>query len=124
MIMLDTHIAVALYEGRLAGLSSAARRALDHGQVLISPAVVMELEMLHEIRRIRIGGAAVARHLSQELDIEVAGDRFADVVHEALALSFTRDPFDRLLVAHAMLLKSPLLSCDQTIERAYSHALS
>jgi PIN domain nuclease of toxin-antitoxin system len=124
MIMLDTHVAVALYEGRISGLSTAARRAIDQGIVLISPAVVLELELLREIQRIRINAAAVAGHLSRKLHIEVASERFADVVHEALALSFMRDPFDRRVVAHATLLKSALLTWDENIERVYPRVLN
>lgn len=105
MTMLDTHVAAALYEGRSGGLGPAARRALDRGKVLISPAVLLEIELLHEIGRLRSGAAHVADYLARELDIHVAADRFADVVRQALALAFTRDPFDRLLVAHAALLK-------------------
>src|SRR5690606_6347766 len=73
--MLDTHIAVALYEGRSSGLGPAARRAIDRGKVVISPAVLLELELLHEIGRLRHGGSHVAEYLARELDIPVAGDR-------------------------------------------------
>lgn len=124
MTMLDTHVAAALYEGRSGGLGAAARRALDRGRVAVSPAVVLELELLHEIGRLRNGGAHVADYLARELDIQVAGDRFADVAREALALAFTRDPFDRLIVAHAALLKAPLVSLDDTIRRNYARTLS
>jgi len=51
VIMLDTHIAVALSEGRTGGLSAAAKRAIDREAVSISPAVLLELELLHEIGR-------------------------------------------------------------------------
>jgi PIN domain nuclease of toxin-antitoxin system len=121
--MLDTHIAVALYEGRGSGLGPAARRAIDRGKVVISPAVLLELELLHEIGRLRHGGTHVAEYLARELDIPVAGDRFADVVREALGLAFTRDPFDRLIVAHAILLDAPLVTLDRTIGRHYPRSL-
>ncbi len=123
MIMLDTHIAVALYEGRTAGLSTATKRAIDREPVSISPAVVLELELLHEIGRLRVGAAPIARHLAERLAISVAGERFADVAFEALALGFTRDPFDRLIAAHAALLKAPLVTLDETLHRHYPHAV-
>jgi PIN domain nuclease of toxin-antitoxin system len=53
MIMLDTHIAVGLYEGHTRGLGAEARRAIDRGSVTISPAVLLEIELLHEILRLR-----------------------------------------------------------------------
>lgn len=123
MIMLDTHIAVALYEGRTAGLGAAAKRAIDREAVTISPAVVLELELLHEIGRLRVGGTPIARHLGERLAIRVAAERFNDVVGEALALGFTRDPFDRLITAHAALLAAPLVTLDRLIQRHYAKAM-
>ena len=121
--MLDTHIAVALYEGRTSGLSPATKRAIDRDAVSISPAVVLELELLHEIGRLRVGGGPIARHLAERLAIRMAGERFADVVVEALALGFTRDPFDRLITAHAALLKAPLVTLDDMLHRHYPRAV-
>ena len=123
MIMLDTHIAVALYEGRTSGLGTAAKRAIDREPVSISPAVLLELELLHEIRRLRVGAQAIAQHLIEKLAITIAGERFADVARQALAFDFTRDPFDRLIAAHAALLKSPLVTLDENLHRHYPGAL-
>jgi PIN domain nuclease of toxin-antitoxin system len=123
MIMLDTHIAVTLYEGRLGGLSAGTVRRLDREPVAISPAVVLELELLHEIGRLRVGGRPISRYLAEQLSIDVANDRFAEVVDEALALSFTRDPFDRLIVAHAAMLKVPLVTYDENMAQHYPKVL-
>lgn len=123
VIMLDTHVAVALYEGRTGGLQPATKRALDREAASISPAVLLELELLHEIGRLRIGAQPIARHLDEHLAIRVAGERFADVAVQALALAFTRDPFDRLIVAHAALLHAPLVSQDALVRRHYAGTL-
>ena len=124
MIMLDTHIAVALAEGRTRGLEASTLRALDRETVSISPAVLLEMEVLHEIGRLRKGAAAITAHLHDQLAIRVAGERFADVARTALALAFTRDPFDRLIVAHAALLKAPLVTHDSLLGRHYSAVLN
>lgn len=124
MIMLDTHIAVAFYDGRNGGLSNQARRAIDREIVTLSPAVLLEMEVLHEIGRLREGAAAITAHLRDQLDIRMAGDRFADVARAALALAFTRDPFDRLIVAHAALLKASLVTHDTLLGRHYPAVLS
>lgn len=124
MIMLDTHIAVALAEGRGGGLEASTLRAIDRERVTISPAVLLEMEVLHEIGRLRKGAAAIAAHLHDQLDIHMAGERFADVARTALAFAFTRDPFDRLIVAHAALLKASLVSHDAALGRHYSAVLS
>jgi PIN domain nuclease of toxin-antitoxin system len=123
VIMLDTHIAVALYEGRTGGLGLPARRAIDRDVVTISPAVLLEIELLHEIRRIRVGAKVVADGLEADLSIRVAADRFADVAVEALALGFTRDPFDRLIVAHAALAKAALITQDALLRYSYRNSM-
>lgn len=123
MIMLDTHIAVAFFDGREAGLSTVARRLVDQGPVLISPMVLLEMEVLHEIGRLRTSANAIAKHLAEHLDIRVASERFADVARAALGLGFTRDPFDRLIVAHATLLKARLVTHDHLLQQYYQAAV-
>ncbi len=114
-MMLDTHVALALYEGRSANLGARARRALENGAVSLSPMVLLELELLNEIGRIRPRAQDVATSLSEQLAIRVASDSFAAVVKEALPLAYTRDPFDRLIVAHASLRKQPLITFDRVL---------
>ena len=123
MVMLDTHVAVALYEGRTGGLGLAARRAIDRETITISPAVLLEIELLHEIGRLRVGAMPISARLNEDLSIRVAGERFADVAIEALSLGFTRDPFDRLIVAHAALMKATLVTQDTTLRYRYPKAI-
>lgn len=121
--MLDTHIVVALYQGKLAGLERKALAAIDREPLSYSPAVLLELELLHEIGRLKQGAAAIARYLGEELAVQCAGERFADVAAQALPLAYTRDPFDRLIVAHAELLRAPLITLDANLRRHYPRAL-
>ncbi|MFT3791828.1 MAG: PIN domain-containing protein [Rudaea sp.] len=121
--MLDTHVAVAAFEGRGGRWSAQAARLFDSGSVLLSPAVVLELELLHEIGRIRHGGRTIARYLAEHLDIAVAGERFSEVVDHALDFGFTRDPFDRLILAHAAMLKARLLTHDGLMHANYALAV-
>lgn len=121
--MLDTHVAVALFEGRVTGFSAAARRALDQDPACMSPAVLLELELLHEIRRIRHRARIVAHYLDSQLGIGIANERFSDVSQQALDLGFTRDPFDRLIVAHAALRRATLVTLDAQIHVHYTQAL-
>jgi PIN domain nuclease of toxin-antitoxin system len=123
MIMLDTHVAIALYEGRTGGLGAAAKRAIDRETVTISPAVLLEIELLHEIGRLRVGATPVSLRLGEDLSIRVATERFADVAIEALGLGFTRDPFDRLIVAHAALAKAALVTQDALLRYRYPKAI-
>jgi PIN domain nuclease of toxin-antitoxin system len=122
--MLDTHIAVSLYEGKVAGLSDKAKRAIDSQPISISAMVLLEIEMLFEIRRIRYGADHVANYLTKHLDVSIAPQKFSDITQHALSLSFTRDPFDRLITAHAALMKAPLITFDKVIKANYLRAMS
>jgi PIN domain nuclease of toxin-antitoxin system len=122
MIMLDTHVAVRFYEGEMRGLSPRTRRDLDRSDASISPIVIFELEMLYEIGRIRPSAAVIVRSLTDELGVRVAADSFASIVSEAVSLAFTRDPFDRLIVGHSELLKTPLITFDDVIHKHYRRA--
>jgi len=122
--MLDTHIAVGLFEGKTSGVSARARRVLDQEALCISPAVVLEIEFLHEIGRLRFGADHVTLYLKRELNVQPANERFGEVVRHALGLSFSRDPFDRLIAAHALLLRAPLITLDQNILKNYPQAIA
>lgn len=121
--MLDTHIAVAIFQGKTAGLSRHALRAIDQAPIFISPAVVLELEMLHEIERIKLGGHAIASYLRRQLDISIAQEKFADIAQHALRYSFARDPFDRLIVAHASSTGMGLITQDQHLLDHFPQAM-
>ena len=69
MLMLDTHIAVALFQGKTTGLSRKTLAAIDREPLLLSPAVLLELELLHEIGRLRLGATPIARFLADQLAI-------------------------------------------------------
>jgi PIN domain nuclease of toxin-antitoxin system len=124
VVMIDTHVAVALYKGRVTTLSRQAQRLLDGAVVRYSPIVTLELELLCEIGRAQVEAGAVCRFLSRELEITESPERLSDIVRHALPLRFTRDPFDRLIVAHADLLRAPLITLDERMHQHYSRALN
>jgi PIN domain nuclease of toxin-antitoxin system len=120
--MIDTHVAVALYSGMLSGYSAKAKRVLDVEPLSLSPAVVLELELLFEIGRIRVDSLEITNTLTKDFGVRIANDRFADVAQSAVKINFTRDPFDRWICAHADYLKAPLLSLDRRIQAHYGRA--
>lgn len=124
IVMVDTHVAVAMYKGRATTLSKRAQRFLDTSIVRYSPIVMLELELLHEIGRGLVDAAQVCKFLNRELDISESPERMSEIVRHALPLRFTRDPFDRLIVAHADLLRVPLITLDQQIHANYSLAIN
>jgi PIN domain nuclease of toxin-antitoxin system len=123
VIYLDTHTVVFLYLGELSKLSRAARDAIEEPDLRVSPAVVLELEFLHEIGRLSPTAAQVIEHLSDRIGLVVCDLSFRAVVREAVSEKWSRDPFDRLIVAHAKAQKSPLVTRDEKILEHYSMAV-
>ena len=122
LIYLDTHAAAWLYAGRVDLFTARGLRTINEEDLTISPAVVLELEYLHEIGRLAVGGNAITQGLSAQLGLTVCDRPFAAVVEAALDQDWTRDPFDRLIVGQAALSGSTLLTKDRTIRSHYRNA--
>ena len=123
MIFLDTHLVVWLFEGRKDFLTHQLQALLEKNELYISPMVEMELELLFEMGRITHNGSSIVRELESRLGLIVSQSNFYNVVKEAQKLTWTRDPFDRLIVANAAMFNSSLLTKDQRIHKHYSKAV-
>lgn len=115
MIHLDTHVVIWLYEGRVDSLSQVARAHLRGARPVVSPMVRLELALLHEIGRITATPPEILDALRVDADLGVAWSPFERVAAIAAGLTWTRDPFDRMIVAHAQADDLPLLTRDRTI---------
>jgi PIN domain nuclease of toxin-antitoxin system len=122
-VYLDTHVVIWVYEGEEQKLSPLVSRTLDNSELLVSPAVVLELELLHEIGRMRISAEKMIGILESQVDLHVCGLPFRDVAMPALKESWTRDPFDRLIVANAKAAGAPLVTKDDRIRKHYRRAI-
>lgn len=121
--MIDTHVAISLFSGQVQHLSKQAQRLLETSPRRLSPIVILELEMLSEIGRVKSNPRTIIDFLKRELDIQESMERLSEVIRHALPLQFTRDPFDRLIVAHADLLNAPLITFDARLLEHYARAL-
>ena len=123
-IYLDTHVVIWLFSEELEKISKKAIDLIENNQLLISPMVVLELEFLYEIGRLTCRHQEIISSLSDTIDLKVCDISFALVAKESTRLSWTRDPFDRLIVANASCNdKSILLSRDRKILDNYDRAI-
>lgn len=124
LIYLDTHVVMWLYAGGKAGLPEQAIRWLEESDdIRISPMVRLELQYLFEIGRVAQPALPVVDTIETALGLVICQASFAAVVREAEAHAWTRDPFDRLIVAQAALFQAPLLTKDATIHANYEQAM-
>jgi PIN domain nuclease of toxin-antitoxin system len=123
MIYFDTHAVVALYKD-IDLLGGKARRLLRrHTDFAISPIVCLELQFLYEIQQIKHSPRQIMHHLDSAIGLAICDKPFESVIEFAEGLSWTRDPFDRIIVAHASLDLSPLITKDARIHAHYRKAV-
>jgi PIN domain nuclease of toxin-antitoxin system len=123
MTYLDTHAAVWLYAGLAERFSSAVLAEIESAELRISPAVLLEIRLLQEIGRIEAGPNEILPVLQRDIGLTVCPIPFQDVVRAAFEESWTRDPFDRLIVSQAKAGKGKLISKDREIRSAYRRSL-
>lgn len=100
---LDTNVVVWLAQGDLTRISRKAQDLIDETTIdlLLSPMVLIELEYLYEVGRIKLSARDVLRKVEHEIGVRVCDLAFATVANVTLDEKWTRDPFDRMIVAQA-----------------------
>ena len=123
MIYADTHVVAWLYAGRPDLIPPRARRLIEDQPLLISPMVALELEYLFETGRTAEPARTVLQSLGREIGLRLCDLPFPDVAAVAMRQSWTRDPFDRIIVAQAALRRTPLITKDAAMRAHYDRAL-
>jgi PIN domain nuclease of toxin-antitoxin system len=122
ILHLDTHVLVYLYAGERTRFPARAQAALDHARLLYSAIAELEVQYLHEIGRLSVGPEAVFPYLADRIGLAVDETPYVVVARTARTLSWTRDPFDRMITAAAVASDAPLLTRDHTIREHYAGA--
>ena len=110
VILLDTHAAIWIAQRH-----RRARPLEAYPRLHLSPATVLEIQFLIEAGRLRASEGQLPAILTDDsrwrLDDPPAARWFA----AACEVSWTRDPFDRLLAAHARLRRWKLATADDLL---------
>ena len=120
---LDTQVVVWLAGADLAKLSQKALTLIQTADLRVSPMAVIELQYLFEIQRIITSPQDILVKLSAEIGLTVCDYSFPIIAEVALGETWTRDPFDRLITAHAKANNNaPLVTRDEMILANYLNA--
>lgn len=115
-LYLDTHIVIWLREKELDKLSSKAKQLIEDVDILvISPMVVLELKYLYEIEKITENPEDIILDLEKMIGLKIDKIDFFEVIQVAQNISWTRDAFDRIIVANTIAKNSKLITRDQKI---------
>jgi len=111
LILLDTNAVIWLHRGdrRAVGLAGRAAR------LYASPATILELQFLVEAGRLRLRAGASMNQLVHDDRWVIDDPASAAWFEKASEIGFTRDPFDRLIVAHARLRHWRLATGDRAL---------
>ena len=124
VIYLDTHVVAWLYDALVSRLSKAAEEAIERSSVLAaSPMVRLELQYLHEIGRILAPPSEILAELRQSIGLRESDPSLSVVVDSALGIDWTRDTFDRLIVAEAQHANAALVTKDLRMRDNYDRAI-
>jgi PIN domain nuclease of toxin-antitoxin system len=112
-----------VYHGELERFSKKGQDLIENESLFISPMVLLELNYLLEAGKISAKPSVVFSELAETLDLKLFKHPFVDIIDIASTLSWTRDVFDRIILANAILQKAPLLTKDQLILEHYKLAI-
>jgi PIN domain nuclease of toxin-antitoxin system len=123
MIFLDTHAVIWLYSGQLDLFNPKSLKLINTEQVCISHIVRLEIQYLYEIKRVKFESGLIIDTLIDEIGLKFSDNNFDSIVRQALHFSFTRDPFDRIIVADASINNSKLISKDRNLKKHYKNTI-
>jgi PIN domain nuclease of toxin-antitoxin system len=122
VIHLDTHVVVWLYGGLIENIPAAAQQLIESRDLVVSPIVALELQYLHEIKRLKPSTSEVLDDLGARIGLRASQTPFSHVVASATPLRWTRDPFDRLIVGNALADDAELLTADNVLRTHFDRA--
>lgn len=78
---------------------------------------------MYQKGRITENADTILQNIASKASFAICQKNWLDIVNVALHCDFTRDAFDRLIVAHAMLDNSVLITKDEKITEHYVHCV-
>jgi len=122
VIYLDTHILVWIYQD-VNKLPKKSLELIENNDLHYSPLVKLELQYLYEINRISNPPEQILQYLYSNIGLKESDKAFGEIIEYAMGINWTRDAFDRLIVASAMASSAKLMTKDKNILKNFSQAV-
>ena len=122
LILVDTHILLWINSGHWKKIGTQTLKYLNKRKILISPICLLETDYLNEIGRIQENSNSVLANLLTGNNIELNDISTYALTSQAAEIDWTRDIFDRLLVAHTKVLGIELVTHDRKILKHFDMA--
>ncbi len=123
VIYLDTHVVLWLYDALTDRLSSTAKAAIENNEIYIAQFVRLELQALYDTGHIKTRPKVIINYLSKTIGLRLSNVAMERIITAAMKLSWTNDPFDRMIAAEALITDCPLITKNRTMRRHLSHCL-
>jgi PIN domain nuclease of toxin-antitoxin system len=127
IVFIDTHIALWLAENNQSKFSQIEIATLEdsykENRLYIPIIVKLELEYLFEVGKSTMNAGKVLSRLERKAGIKTHHSSYLDVINEANKIKWTRDVFDRLIVAESITYDALLITRDKKICQNYTGVL-
>ncbi len=123
LTFLDTHVVVWLYSGLENQFSQKAKDIINTSTLYVSPLIKLELQYLFEVGKITAHPEPIITSLAQSIGLNVSSSEYGKIIDVAVTYGWTRNPFDRLLVADAHIHNAYFVTKDQTVRENYPLAV-
>jgi PIN domain nuclease of toxin-antitoxin system len=83
----------------------------------VSPVTLLEIQYLAEIGRIEVQNPQFTDTLAKDSRFVIDEIPLVPLIRRAIELTWTRDPFDRLIAAHSSVRRLPLCTTDRVVRQ-------
>jgi len=123
MIFLDTHAIAWLHDFGTKRFRPSVLTLMRESELFYSPISLVELKFMEEKGRLGDSPAYIVNELKRGTGLKSSENNFSDIIAEAMKISWTRDPFDLLIVAECMITNAHLVTRDHLIRKNYENAI-
>lgn len=116
--LLDTHFLIWIVTGadRLADFPWIER----YRPWGVSPVSLLEIQFLSEVGRVEVRNPEFTDALLRDARFVIDEVPLVSLIRRSIDLTWTRDPFDRLIAAHSSVRRLPLCTTDRVIRSHHS----